>query len=298
MCGSVTLSLMLLTMIGCTSDPVLPPVEYPYDLIFDGTLAGDDVVLLRARLDGTAVVPLAGAVVGRHASSDRDGHAMVYHFVIPTGGYILQVLHPGNAPVALAGAPGVSDREPEISPDGDRLVFTSHRDDEYGDIFTARLRGTVLEDVRNMTPGIGPEMTPTWSPDGTQIAFTSYRSGYPSIWIMSADGTALRQVTHGSSAFSDYFPSWSPDGTRLAFQRIGIDASRVGIVAVAGTPPVFLESSQSIYSPAWSPDGAYLAVAADDGDIHVLRPSGGFHQRVGSPGVDRTPAWVKRSADW
>jgi TolB protein len=37
---------------------------------------------------------------------------------------------------------------------------------------------------------------PAWSPDGSLIAFTSIRSGNSEIWLVNADGTNLRQLTH------------------------------------------------------------------------------------------------------
>ena len=38
--------------------------------------------------------------------------------------------------------------------------------------------------------------TPSWFPDGKRIAFQSTRTGRTEIWIMNADGSAPRQVTH------------------------------------------------------------------------------------------------------
>jgi Tol biopolymer transport system component len=50
-----------------------------------------------------------------------------------------------------------------------------------------------------------------------------------SIWVMNADGSGARQLTHGGI---DFDPSWSPDGTRLVFRtnrgHYGPDPQGVG----------------------------------------------------------------------
>ena len=50
---------------------------------------------------------------------------------------------------------------------------------------------------------------------GRQIAFESDLDGDPEIFIMDADGTRVRQITHNT--LWDEGPAWSPDGTMLAY---------------------------------------------------------------------------------
>jgi TolB protein len=46
---------------------------------------------------------------------------------------------------------------------------------------------------------------PSWSPDGTQIVFYSNREGgHKQIWIMDADGSNQRNLSH------DEFENWDP----------------------------------------------------------------------------------------
>jgi dipeptidyl aminopeptidase/acylaminoacyl peptidase len=59
------------------------------------------------------------------------------------------------------------------------------------------------------------DSAPAWSPDGRQIAFESTMDGDREIYVMNADGTNVRQLTHNT--LWDEGPAWSPDQTKLAF---------------------------------------------------------------------------------
>ena len=59
------------------------------------------------------------------------------------------------------------------------------------------------------------DSAPAWSPDGRQIAFESDLDGDPEIFVMNADGSGVRQLTHNT--IWDEGPAWAPDGTKLAF---------------------------------------------------------------------------------
>jgi TolB protein len=136
---------------------------------------------------------------------------------------------------------------------------------------------------------------PSWSPDGQRIVFQR-ASG---LWIIRADGSALRQLTTQLASF----PSWSPDGQQIAFDLVfgGID-----VVSVDGTglrqlvPP---DSTSYAGAPAWSPDGSMLAfhrlTALVTGSqppprIYVMRADGTGVRQISqfTAGQDWTPAWA------
>jgi Tol biopolymer transport system component len=61
-----------------------------------------------------------------------------------------------------------------------------------------------------------------WSPDGTKIAYEAEGvRGRPDIYVMNADGSDRKQLTHHRAR--DENPDWSPDGTQIAFysERVG-----------------------------------------------------------------------------
>ena len=52
---------------------------------------------------------------------------------------------------------------------------------------------------------------PRGRPDGRRIAFETKIDGDREIYVMNADGTNVRQLTHNT--LWDEGPAWSPDGT-------------------------------------------------------------------------------------
>ena len=52
---------------------------------------------------------------------------------------------------------------------------------------------------------------PSWSPDGTNIAFSRQSGDGRDIFVISASGENLQNITHSSAL--DYVPSWSQDGS-------------------------------------------------------------------------------------
>lgn len=105
----------------------------------------------------------------------------------------------------------VSDYWPRFSPDGERIVFASNRDDDF-EIYVMRRDGS---GSRRLTRSPGIDMHPSFSPDGEHIAFTSNRDGNHELYLMRADGTEPRRLTQNPER--DEHATWHPDGRRLLF---------------------------------------------------------------------------------
>ena len=151
--------------------------------------------------------------------------------------------------------------QPEWSPDGMQLVFTSpcEKNEEFyrsSGIFTINADGSGLAPLPSVGGG---DFDPVWSPDGEQIAFTSLRnSGRPRVYVLNlADST----VTRLSEQYSyDRQPYWSPDGSQIAFVTTQKGPVQIWTMdADGGNQQLFSRSGDAINShPVWSPDGEVI----------------------------------------
>jgi Tol biopolymer transport system component len=62
---------------------------------------------------------------------------------------------------------------------------------------------------------LGDDGMPDFSPNGRRIVFTSNRDRNGEIYVMNANGSGQRRLTH--RAGDDFVPRFSPDGARIAF---------------------------------------------------------------------------------
>ena len=136
----------------------------------------------------------------------------------------------GSGIKQLTNTPGY-DAETTITRDGKKLVFTSMRDGDL-DIYSMDADG---KNVRQLTNELGYDGGPFWSYDGKQIVYRAYhpetdkqKTDYTNllkqnlirpttldIWVMNADGSNKRQVTHNGKA--NFGPYFFPDGKRIIF---------------------------------------------------------------------------------
>jgi dipeptidyl aminopeptidase/acylaminoacyl peptidase len=86
----------------------------------------------------------------------------------------------------------------------DRIVFSAD-----GDILAINPDGSGR--VRLTSTDDEIESNPAWSPDGRRVAFIR---GDGSVYVMNADGSAIRRVTEPRAGVEA--PGWSPDERRLS----------------------------------------------------------------------------------
>jgi len=210
---------------------------------------------------------------------------------------------------------GYVDRNPDVSPDGKRIVFEREGVDcgpdcSYDEIFVVDVNGRHLTQLTHNVAGkVCGEAggfcngSPAWSPDGKLIAFR--RASGPvvddliqnqGISVMNADGSAIHPVTQtGEPAQGeDTDPQWSPDGTQIVFQRFNVRAAvpQDGIALWIIDLPTGHEHRVTPYdlsggdTPDWSPDGRRILFHSNvDGppdvsaNLYTIRPDGtGLHQ--------------------
>src|SRR5579884_3995282 len=134
------------------------------------------------------------------------------------------------------------DADPQISPDGSKIVYERH----FADIFADRWRSNLWivnfdgSGNRPLTTGNFSDESPRWSPDGTRIAYISDRDGHPQIyvrWIDTGQTAKITNLPHPPSGIS-----WSPDGTRIAFTSF-----------VPGPPTVLAHLPAAPAGAKWEP---------------------------------------------
>jgi len=111
--------------------------------------------------------------------------------------------------------------EPQISPDGARIVYTLSRADRAtrktsGQLWLCDRDGGNAQQITASGQQNGGAR---WSPDGRQIAFVSDRVAAPAkqgIFVLPADQPGeARHLTSHNQAIGDL--AWSPDGTTIAY---------------------------------------------------------------------------------
>lgn len=124
------------------------------------------------------------------------------------------------------------------------------------------------------------------SPGGRLIAFVrSPASGVSDLWIMRADGSHQRQITHLGGTNGD--PSWSPNGRLIVFSHeTATSHNQIWEVRADGTDPrrIIATAGRDDHSPVFSPSGRWIAFAADRAlnstNIMLARADGSGQHRI------------------
>jgi Tol biopolymer transport system component len=157
---------------------------------------------------------------------------------------------------------GMRASEPDVSPDGTRVVFTV---DKAGtrSLFVASIEnadGGAFEDMKELVDSKRYEQvyTPRWSPDGKSIAFSRWTSGgYRDVVIVDVASQSITEVTHDRAL--DTGPAWSSDGKYLFFS-----SDRTGIPNVyrytlaTGVLVQVTNVTNGAFQPTPSADGEHL----------------------------------------
>jgi len=195
----------------------------------------------------------------------------------PDGRGEIQVTHPPE---------GFVDRNPDVSPDGTRIVF-ERQGVACGpacntrEIWVADADGGHAGALTPTPPGTDCDGTvcdhsPAWSPDGRFVTFGRDAGPFGAdglverlaLYIMRADGSGIRRLTQKTlpATGEDIEPQFSPDGAKLVFQRTNVRGAQPdGGVALwvlnlrtgreHRITPFDLRAGDT---PDWSPDGSRI----------------------------------------
>jgi dipeptidyl aminopeptidase/acylaminoacyl peptidase len=104
---------------------------------------------------------------------------------------------------------------------------------------------------------------PQISPDGRQIVYVRQYadimkdSFFSDLWVVNADGSGNRPLTHGN--FHEYQPRWSPDGKQIAFLSDRSGSVQIYVQPMDGVPVAITQSAGTPSSIHWSPDSRHIA---------------------------------------
>jgi Tol biopolymer transport system component len=159
----------------------------------------------------------------------------------------------------------------DVSPEGDRIIFTSANDDLYlFDLKTSKVRQLTKTDIL--------ERAPSFSPDGKQVVYAAQekKANGSHILVRSLDSQEARQLTDTADV-SDSYPTFSADSKQIAFARAHQyrsysmggkiwDQWDIYVMNADGTQLRRITREQyapySIITPRFSPDGKVILFAA------------------------------------
>jgi hypothetical protein len=175
----------------------------------------------------------------------------------------------GGRKQRLVGGAG-DDIDPDWSPDGERVAFSSNRGG-HRDVWVVPAAGgepELLLDVR------GEARAPVWSPDGRRLAYSGIVGGNADIWVVTVGGSEPRRVTRGRAA--DLRPDWAPDGRRLAFTRAVGGRIQTWLVRPDGSQARPLAGAAGDTDPDWALASPSLAPGPEQllPDLEQLAPAG------------------------
>jgi tricorn protease len=185
-------------------------------------------------------------------------------------------------PRDLTNTPGVAERDPAWSPDGQAIAYLSDESGEYQlHVRDARGGGT----VRKFTLGRAPSFyyAPLWSPDSKKIAYTDKRLNLWYLDLATGQNTLVDTDTVDNEVRT-LDPAWSPDSRWLAYTKhLESYFHAVFLYSLeSGKPQQLTDGQSDARFPAFDRSGKYLYFTAstDIGPTAAWNDMSGFNHPV------------------
>jgi Tol biopolymer transport system component len=272
--------------------------------------SSDELYVMNA--DGSGKRRLARSLAGNHSTAwSPDGRKLVFAMQVSGSAGVCARAGDCNNELFVINADGsglrrltrnaVPDGDAVWSPDGRKIAFLSLRDGTGADVFVMNADGS---DQRNLTRKPGNEVAIAWSPDGRAIVFSAVPPGQPlwvggsrsasgpyrDVYVMNADGTDQRNLTHTQEA-EEWAGDWSPDGRTITFAAYDGQSNRIFLINADGSGKRALTDEippETFMS--WSPDGRKIAFF--DAGIFVVNADGsGLHRLARNVAFQGGPTW-------
>ena len=222
---------------------------YSQSLSVSGNSAGSLARIVRQRVrDGTSTTllwtPESSFVVERW-----PGRGIVYD-ARSSRQNLREVTLGGGASRTLSQGTS-TDRQPWLSPDGKKVVFTSNRGGGSLDVWVVDRTSGLSQ---RLTDHPGEDYDPALTPDGQHLLWSSNRSGNFEVWMADADGANPRQVTRDGVDAEN--PTATPDGQWIIYASGAPGRHGVWRIRPDGTAARRLVPD--VVLPEVSPDGRHV----------------------------------------
>ncbi len=188
------------------------------------------------------------------ASFSPDGKSIFLTISQGTNPDIYKINYDGSLAAKITNGPaGAMNVEPNISSDGEKMVFSSDRAGKPM-IYTMDVDGS---DIKRLTLAGVFNSSPSWSPDGKKIAFAGQSEDHFDIFVMDSDGSDMIRLTSAKKSngkwASNEDPSFSPDGRFVMYTSNRTGKNQIYISTVDGSEerPI-TKDDYNYFKPKWS----------------------------------------------
>jgi Tol biopolymer transport system component len=190
--------------------------------------------------------------------------------------------HPGGLATKLIASTRF-DADPQYSPDGTRIAFSSDRSGK-AEIWECDSEGHNPVQLTSLGNSPADESgMPRWSPDGLHIAFGNPTAGPGNVYVMDVESRQRCTLSTGRPNWTR--PSWSHDGRWIYFGSNRDGEYQIWKVSAEGVTARQL-TRHGGREPIESPDGKYVYYARSSGDI--WSPHSWSIWRIPAAGGDET----------
>lgn len=182
---------------------------------------------------------------------------------------------------------------PQISPDGNTIIYVRHQfdvmtDRRYTNLWSISFSG---DQHKPLTSGKSSYGTPTWSPDGSKIAYISSEEGSSQIfvrWMESGATSSITNLTHSPGNLQ-----WSPDGSKLLFtMRIPAEKPTIATLPAPPEGAEWTEGATVIDYVQYKADGNFDVLEESYSHIYVVSSEGGAPRKLTDGNFNHlSPSW-------
>ncbi len=152
------------------------------------------------------------------------------------------------------------DVEPDISPDGQWIVFSRRYGSDSCSLIKMKIDGTFQQPL--ITISYGRISSCSWFPDGNKIVMHIYYPdlNYANIYTINSDGTGFTQLTFDNE--DEVYPSVNPSDGRIYFSKGQPNYRQIYSMNPDGSDlQLFLPGFYTDFgTPKWDPSGTKLIV--------------------------------------